>query len=569
MGSRKDERLITVLVADDTSTDRLILEAILRKQGHRVLSAEDGEQAVAVYSAERPDIVLLDALMPKLDGFAAARQIKTLAGEELVPILFLTSLTDADSLVKCLDAGGDDFLSKPYNPVILQAKIRSFFRMRAMQRTMLEQRDQIARHNEHFLQEQTVAKQVFDNITSGGQVDSKHLRYYLSPLAVFNGDVMVASTTPAGNLMLLLGDFTGHGLPAAIGAMPLATTFYGMVEKGFAMSDILAEINSKLKSILPVGLFCCASMVEMNFRKNTVRIWNGGLPAAYLHRNDGQVEQIKSSHLPLGVLSNKKFKSDPALISMAHGERLYLWSDGIHEARDLDGEMYGDDRLLAEFANNQQPDELFDDLLKSVKHFVGLSEKSDDLSLVELLMAPVDIADVNPDSQVVTTQSQLAEWGLTFEIKPSSFAIFDPLPLLLSVLLEVPGLRNHSGTLYTVISELYTNALEHGVLGLDSSIKDAPDGFDRYYQLRRDKTQTIQNGFVKIDLAHKMQADGGSLTIIVADSGSGFSLADYTQKNDKHYSGRGLKLVQSLCDTLEVRGDGNIVAATFCWHTDD
>ena len=569
MHPSKDERLITVLVADDTATDRVILEAILRKQGHRVLSAQDGEQAVECFRTERPDIVLLDALMPKLDGFDAARQIKSIAGEELVPILFLTSLTDTDSLVQCLEAGGDDFLSKPYNPVILQAKIRSFFRMRTMQRPMLEQRDQIAQHNEHFLQEQTVAKQVFDNITSGGHVDAEHLRYYLSPLAVFNGDVMVASTTPAGNLMVLLGDFTGHGLPAAIGAMPLATTFYGMVDKGFAMSDILAEINGKLKSILPVGLFCCAAMVEMNFRKNTVRIWNGGLPAAYVYRKDGRVEQIKSTHLPLGVLNNKKFKADPALITMAHGERLYLWSDGIHEARDADGEMFGEERLLAAFAKNQKPPALFDELLQNVKTFVGHGQKSDDLSLIELLMAPLSSAYVTPGAEQATSQSQLAEWSLVFEVKPSSFAIFDPLPLLLSVLLEVPGLRNHSGTLYTIISELYTNALEHGVLGLDSSIKDDPEGFERYYQLRRERTQAIKEGYVKITLAHKTHTEGGSLAITVADSGRGFVPNERTEQTGNEYSGRGLKLVESLCDALEVRGAGNVVAATYCWHTDD
>jgi CheY-like chemotaxis protein/anti-sigma regulatory factor (Ser/Thr protein kinase) len=558
---------ISVLVADDTASDRLILEAILRRQGHRVLSAEDGEQAVACFRQERPDIVLLDVLMPKLDGFDAARQIKILAGEELVPILFLTSLTDTDSLVECLEAGGDDFLSKPYNPVILHAKIKAFFRMRSMQRTMLEQRDQIARHNEHFLQEQTVAKQVFDNITSGGHVDAEQLRYYLSPLAVFNGDVLVASITPAGHLMVLLGDFTGHGLPAAIGAMPLATTFYGMVEKGFSMSDILSEINGKLKSILPVGLFCCATMVEMNYRKNTAKVWNGGLPAGYIRRNNGEFEPLTSTHLPLGVLHNNKFKADTLAVSLEDGERLYLWSDGIHEARNASGEMYGEERLLATFRQNTQASSLFDQLLDSVKQFVGEGQKSDDLSLVEILMQPASSSYMAPD--VEHAHSRLSQWSLSFEIGPSSFATFDPLPLLLSVLLEVPGLRNHSGTLYTIISELYTNALEHGVLGLDSALKADPDGFDRYYALRRQRTQAVTEGFVRIDLSHSTHAEGGLLDIAVSDSGPGFTLPEPLAEAGDRYSGRGLKLIDSLCDSLEVRGAGNIVAATYRWHTDD
>lgn len=563
------DRVIKVLVADDTQSDRLILETIVRKEGHEVFSACDGLEAISQFEQYRPDIVLLDALMPNMDGFEAARRIKALAGEELIPVIFLTSLTDTESLVKCLEAGGDDFLSKPYNRVILQAKIKAFYRMRTMNRTMLDQRDQIARHNEHFLQEQTVAKQVFDNITRGGDIDTTSLRYFLSPLAVFNGDVMVASTTPAGNLMVLLGDFTGHGLPAAIGAMPLATTFYGMVSKGFSMADILSEVNGKLKSILPVGLFCCATMVEVNFRKQSIRIWNGGMPAAYIYRNSGLIEQIKSTHLPLGVLSNKDFKADPALVPMEYGDRLYLWSDGIHEARNEAGAMFGEERLVSAFARNHDRAAMYEEILAAVKLFVGTVQKSDDLSLIELLMAPVDVA-FRDKSVPAKAQSRLAEWSLSFEVKPSSFAIFDPLPLLLSVLLEVPGLRNHSGTLYTVISELYTNALEHGVLGLDSGLKNDPEGFDRYYQLREIRTREVTDGYIIIALTHKTSPGGGVLEVSVEDSGAGFDLTPTALSDaNTEYSGRGLKLVSSLCDSLDVVHPGNQVRATYCWQQDD
>lgn len=563
------DRQITVLIADDTATDRLILETIVKKEGHRVISACDGVEAVQQFERQRPDIVLLDALMPNMDGFEAARHIKVLAGEELIPIIFLTSLTDTSSLVKCLEAGGDDFLSKPYNRIILQAKIKAFYRMRVMNRTMLEQRDQIARHNEHFLQEQTVAKQVFDNITSGGNLHTDNLRYFLSPLAVFNGDVMVASLTPSGNLMVMLGDFTGHGLPAAIGAMPLTTTFYGMVKKGFSMVDILLEINGKLKSILPVGLFCCAAMVEMNFHKKTLRVWNGGLPAAYIYRQSGEIELIKSTHLPLGVLGNKDIKADPVLLRLEDGERFYLWSDGIHESRNAEGEMFGEERLRAVFEQNTQRPKLFDELLMAVKKFAGDMEKSDDLSLVELVMAPADKASKNQYTPA-RAGSQLTEWSLVFEIKASSFSMFDPLPLLLGIMLEVPGLRQHTGTLYTVLSELYTNALEHGVLGLDSALKDNPDGFDHYYELRKLRLQEVTDGFIRIELKHTTTTEGGRLDIVVADSGAGFSAKDVKrEEGGTDYSGRGLMLVASLCDTLEVQPPGNIVKAVYRWHSDE
>ena len=143
------------------------------------------------------EIVLMDALMPRMDGFEAARLIKQLAGEELVPIIFLTSLTDAESLVKCLDAGGDDFLSKPYNRVILQAKINAFNRMRVMHSTVQLQRDHIAENNEHLLQEQQVAKTVFDNVAHLGCLNAKILSIYY-PLCL---SLMAMFYWPAKNLL--------------------------------------------------------------------------------------------------------------------------------------------------------------------------------------------------------------------------------------------------------------------------------------------------------------------------------------------------------------------------------
>ena len=229
---------VKILIADDSDTDRFLLHRILKKQGHNVVLAADGVEAVEVFKQERPGIVLLDALMPHMDGFEAAEKIKQLAGEEFIPVIFLTSLQEAGSLARCLDAGGDDFLSKPYNSVILKAKINAFERMREMHRTLSHQRDEIFAHNSRLLREQEVAKRVFDKVAHAGCLDAANIQYALSPIAVFNGDVALAGVNPAGDLMVLLGDFTGHGLDAAIGAMPLAQSFYSMLEKGFLLITI-------------------------------------------------------------------------------------------------------------------------------------------------------------------------------------------------------------------------------------------------------------------------------------------------------------------------------------------
>src|SRR5690606_21319118 len=233
---------------------------------------------------ERPQLVLMDALMPVMDGFEACRRIKRLAGDELVPVIFLTSLSEGEALEKSLEAGGDDFLGKPYSPLVLDAKIRSMNRLRVLQATVRQQRDLIAVHNQHLLAEQRVAKLVFDKVAHSGCLGAPNIRYLQSPYALFNGDLLLAAFKPSGGMHLLLGDFTGHGLPAAIGAMPLADVFYGMTAKGYSLGEILREMNAKLRRILPRDMFCCATVMNVSFQRQVVEVWSGGLPDGYLFR---------------------------------------------------------------------------------------------------------------------------------------------------------------------------------------------------------------------------------------------------------------------------------------------
>jgi len=567
-----EQGVLKVLIADDTDSDRLILESIVKREGHSVVCARDGLEAVELFKSSAPDIVLLDALMPRLDGLGAAKQIKELAGDELVPVIFLTSLTDTDSLVKCLEAGGDDFLSKPYNRFIIQAKIKAFKRMREMHVTLHRQRDEIVLHNEHLLQEQTVAKQVFDNIAHSGCLDAANVKYLLSPLAVFNGDVLVAGIRPSGSMMVLLGDFTGHGLPAAIGAMPLATSFYGMVQKGFSLVDVLREINQKLKSILPIGVFCCACIVDMDFVKRRIKVWNGGLPDCYLYREKtGEIETVRSTHLPLGVSDDKDFRDDCVYLEMDLGDRFFMWSDGIVESRNHEGDMYGEQRLQRVFERNDASAQLFDEIIEDVHSYSGEACRDDDLSLLELKMVEPHQVLASADALSGHVSTGLMEWVLDFKIKPSTFRLFDPLPLLLNILVEVPGLRRHSGSLYTILAELYSNALEHGVLGLSSEWKETPEGFARYYAERNKRLGELEDGFVSFHLSHNTMDDGGSLLIRVGDSGEGFSHAD--KLNNEHktdgYCGRGIPLIRTLCESLRYIDSGSQVEAIFSWSNDE
>lgn len=557
---------LTVLIAEDSAADRLLLSTIVRRQGHQVLTAANGAEAVDIFKRQHPDLVLMDALMPVMDGFEAARQIKALAGETLVPIIFLTSLTESEALARCLEAGGDDFLAKPYNQVILAAKIKAMDRLRRLQATVLQQRDLIARHHDYLLNEQRVAKAVFDKVAHSGCLNAPNIRYLQSPYALFNGDLLLAAYTPAGDMHVMLGDFTGHGLPAAVGAMPLAEVFYGMTAKGYGLAETLREMNAKLKRILPVDMFCCATLLCLSFQSRSVEVWNGGMPDGYLHRMaTGERVPLPSAHLPLGILSAETFDDRTDVHPMAIDDRVFLLSDGVIDTSDADEQLFGVERLQKVFAANRQADRLFEDIEQALRDFGG--EARDDVSMVEVSLlesAPAQtLAPVYSDSG----QSSPLDWSVSFEFRGATLKRFNPLPYLLQLLLEVHGLRAQSGALYSVMAELYSNALEHGVLGLDSSLKRDAAGFALYYQQRSERLEALQDGFVRVHLQVQPRGAGGSLLIRVEDSGKGFDVARVMERplEGLRLSGRGVGLVRQLGHNAHWTDEGRSACVEFFW----
>jgi anti-sigma regulatory factor (Ser/Thr protein kinase) len=256
--------------------------------------------------------------------------------------------------------------------------------------------------------------------------------------------------------------------------------------------------------------------------------------------------------------------------TMEFEDRLFMWSDGIVEARDSHGNMFGEERLQAVFKQQTHPDLLFESVKESVSAFVGETERDDDTTLIELKM--VDEADLE-QSELVLEQGTItgpSDWKMDYELGVDSLKHFNPLPLLMHIMMEVPALRAMGGQLFTVVAELFSNAFEHGVLKLDSGLKSTPSGFAEFYNLREQRLAELDSGFIKINMTHSSKyGRSGIFCITIEDSGEGFEyaskiLSDKPETKNK-FSGRGIPLIYSLCHTLEYIGCGNKVVAEIHW----
>jgi CheY-like chemotaxis protein/anti-sigma regulatory factor (Ser/Thr protein kinase) len=556
-----------VLIADDDHVNRLILKAILTKEGYAVEVAENGREAIAKFSAWQPDLVLMDIMMPVLDGYEATREIKTLAGDSFVPVIFLTALSDEAALARCVAVGGDDFLTKPYSRVILKAKIDALERVRRLHVTLRQQRDELAGHQRRLLQEHQVAEKVLAKIVHTGSMGAKQIRYLLSPMAIFNGDMLLAARKPSGGLHVIIGDFTGHGLSAAIGTIPVADIFYGMTDKGFSIGDILATINEKLRVILPTDVFFAATLLELDASHSKLTVWNGGMPDTLIRRVDGRVDALPSDHLPLGVVERDQLDRGVRVVEVEAGDRIVAFSDGFIEARAPDGGMFGLERMTAALAHQHDPGQMFDGLLRTLGDFVGDGHLGDDLSLIEITCDPAwGQARAAKEASLARPRAPM-RWSIALELVPETLRSVDPLPLVMHLLMDLQGLHEHREQLYAVLMELFTNALDHGLLGLDSALKQTPEGFVRYYELRKQRLAELDHGCVRIALEHTPDGRGGRLRFTVEDDGPGFDHAAVfapLQDNVSYY-GRGIPLLRSICERLEYTGNGNHAEAVYRW----
>ena len=164
-----------------------------------------------------------------------------------------------------------------------------------------------------------------------------------------------------------------------------------------------------------------------------------------------------------------------------------------------------------------------------------------------------------------------SEWHYVTTFYADTLKRFNPVPMVVNALMDIQGLQPYRESIFLVVTELFVNSLEHGLLSLDSALKHSPDGFAKYFELRQSRLEQLEQGRIKLIFRHQPDGDGGELTIRIQDTGSGF---DYLQANsdldsNDTFSGRGLKLIRQICDSLEYSNEGRQATAVFRWNNGD
>lgn len=545
-----------VLVVDDQSVNRIMLRYLLEDGGHTCIEAENGKVAVEAFQLEAPDFVLMDIMMPVMDGYEAAKRIKELSVGQHTPIIFLTARTEQDSLIRCLDHG-DDYLNKPINDVLLRAKISAHQRTLELTQQIQAKNEELTRLHDTLQAEHKMGQHVLSHAMSRSWRACPIVRSHVSSMSTFNGDMLLVARNPKGGLYLFLGDMTGHGLSAAIGTVPVSQVFFAMAALGRSVRDMATELNATLKEFLPANMFCAAAILQVNESGDSAQCWLGGLPPVMRVRpGTGLIEEIKGAHLPLGIQSRQQFSNHIQVVELEADDRLLLMSDGVHDIESACGEIYGEERVDALVRLRRE--DTFQALLDDIERFSEGASQPDDISLVELRGGPLN-------SVVRQAEVDMRElpWQLDFHFTCDDLR--SDQSILEHVMAMLPAEQRFAAVehnIQTVLIELYSNALEHGLLKLDSDMKTDASGFAKYYQLRDERLTCLERGSITIRLSYLPREMANEVLIEVMDSGQGFDYQQAALMKGANAWGRGLAMVDSLCTSLEFLAGGRHVKAT-------
>lgn len=338
MTTNSMQRNIKILVVDDSKTMRQALEAILAEQ-YEVQTARDGRHALDLLESFAPDILLLDIVMPGLDGFGVIEHVRRFRRDEQTFIIMLTAENAREVKPKALNLGANDFLLKPFDRVELLARIGVAARQVRLTRDLHRSMERTRREIETVasLQTRLLPKE-------SPYLENVQLQSLYRPSGQASGDYFDYSVLNDDVLRVVIADVSGHGARAAFLMAIVRTLFKLSQEHALSLEETLRTINSHLVEIIgDESDFVTAFVADINFRDNSLSFINAGHCPGLLHITGNTCIQLNSTHPLLGFFPITFTKRS---LPFGDGDSLFLFTDGFYEWEQEPGVFYELDDFL-------------------------------------------------------------------------------------------------------------------------------------------------------------------------------------------------------------------------------
>ncbi len=370
----------TILIVDDTPINIGVISGAL-KDSFATKVANSGEKALAIASGkDKPDLILLDILMPEMDGYEVCRRLKADPATRDIPVIFLTSQTDAEDETKGFEVGAVDYIHKPFSAAVVKARVRTHLMLR-------EAHAQIARQLVEINTELEMARQIQLSIlpSSTPKISGLDIVARYIPMTSVAGDFYDFIVVDEKHVGILIADVSGHGLPAALIASMLQVALTAQVRHASEPGKVLAGLNQALCGKFQHN-FVTAAYVYVDLEKNIVNYGGAGHPPLLLWRKStASSSQLLENGLVMGQFEEATY--DSLQVPIEPGDRFFLYTDGILESANPAQEEFGTERFMKFMeSNNKLPagpfaDALLLELARWLEQPPGEGHK-DDISLL-------------------------------------------------------------------------------------------------------------------------------------------------------------------------------------------
>jgi sigma-B regulation protein RsbU (phosphoserine phosphatase) len=368
-----------VLLVDDAKTNLDILVEGL-KDDHKLSVAMNGESALQIAARTPPDLVLLDIVMPGIDGYEVCSRLRRMPETADVPIMFLSSLEEVQNKTRGFEAGANDYLTKPFDMLEVKARVRSLLKAKAYNDAVKEQ----------IATELRVAREIQmgmlpHDFTAFERAYGVSFGASLEPAREVGGDLYGVCAAGPNRLVMFLGDVSGKGIPASMFMVRAISLARLLAREIVEPERILARLNDELSADNPSAMFVTFLCATYDPTSHRLTLANAGHCRPVLMPASGPAQwAVKSLGTALGFEPGLEFERTE--LTLNPGDSLILYSDGVSEAFNPGEECYGNDRLLADTGRlcGQSAPDMTATLLRNVRVFAGGAPQSDDIAILTL-----------------------------------------------------------------------------------------------------------------------------------------------------------------------------------------
>jgi len=323
-----------ILVVDDDPVSRKILARLLASAGYECFECEDGTEALALVHAKQPSLLLLDFDMPGLNGTEVLENLRSDSDPAIaqIPAIMLTGHGSEESEVRCLQAGADDFVTKPVNAAVLRARIETQLRLRSMRRQLQRQNDELEEWRRNLERDLRAAQ-----LTQQSLIPQKpptiagwEVATWYRPVIQVGGDIYGWLHMKDGRILFWIADGTGHGAAAALLTTLAKLLFHhGSVEHD-GPATVMEAVNNDFRSIFGARSFMTAMCVAVDPATGRATVVGAGHPPVLIAHHSGGTESIASVAPPLGLIEHPEFTE--TIVDLDSGDAFLLYTDGLFGA---------------------------------------------------------------------------------------------------------------------------------------------------------------------------------------------------------------------------------------------